>query len=55
MTAYLGKLVQLDDDGSSSIGCGRVYGVDHIGDLVSWARKNVMNDSPELIEKGIVT
>ena len=54
MTAYLGKLLQLDGDGSS-VGCGKVYGVDHIEDLVSWSRNNVLNDSPELIEKGIVT
>lgn len=34
---------------------GNVYGVDHVDELVQWARKNVTSDSPELIESGRVT
>ena len=34
---------------------GLVYGIDHVEELVDWARANVTSDSPELIESGRVS
>lgn len=31
---------------------GRTVGVDHIPELVEFARKNVLSDKPELLESG---
>ncbi|KAJ5076976.1 protein-l-isoaspartate(d-aspartate) o-methyltransferase [Anaeramoeba ignava] len=43
--AYLGKIVGKE---------GKVYGIDHIKELVDWSIENIKNDSPDLIEDGIV-